>query len=173
MAIDPRKLVGENSQLNMTPMIDIVFQLILFFLFSLKFKSLDWRIESEMPRGYGVDVVPRVVEEPPHMRATLVRIGAEDLARARTKVRMAGHEWILPPESPATQVERDRILADLSARMVTLRSATAGLGEIDTPPPTGALVPHGDVMSVLDAFLIAKVDNIEFRGAAPPMPRRR
>jgi len=41
-----------NTQLNMTPMIDIVFQLILFFLFSIHFKSLDYRIESHgLTRG--------------------------------------------------------------------------------------------------------------------------
>ena len=40
----------DNAGLNMTPMIDIVFQLILFFLFNLRFKSLDYRIESSLPK---------------------------------------------------------------------------------------------------------------------------
>jgi len=173
VAIDPRKLVAENAQLNMTPMIDIVFQLILFFLFSLKFKSLDFRIEAEMPKKYGLDHLPVPVSETPHLKASLFRIRAEDLDQARTKVRMAGREWILPPAAPATQDERDRVLADIAARMADLRSTVEGLGEIDTPAPTGGLVPHGDVMSVLDAFLVAKVNQVEFQGAAPPMPHRR
>ena len=42
-----------DTSLNMTPMIDIVFQLILFFLFNLRFKSLDWRIESTLPKDKG------------------------------------------------------------------------------------------------------------------------
>ena len=172
MAIDPRKLVAENAQLNMTPMIDIVFQLILFFLFSLKFKSLDFRIEATLPKDRGGAISPPV-EIAPHMKASLFRVSAENPDLARTRVRMAGQEWILPPPTPGSEAERDRVLADLAARMVSLRSAADGKGEIDTPAPTGGLVPHGDVMSVLDAFLVAKITEVDFQGAASPMPRRR
>ncbi len=38
------------TELNMTPMIDVVFQLIVFFLLSLKFTTLDQRIENMLPQ---------------------------------------------------------------------------------------------------------------------------
>ena len=99
MAIDPRAFDTEQAQLNMTPMIDIVFQLILFFLFSLKFKSLDFRIEAQMPKNLG-EIRSTPVDIPPHLKASLFRVGAEDIDQARTKVRMAGREWILRPRCP-------------------------------------------------------------------------
>jgi hypothetical protein len=33
-------------------------------------------------------------------------------------------------------------------------------------------VPHGDVVSVLDAFIAAEVPEVMFEGAAPPLSRR-
>lgn len=49
----PPPLETANTELNMTPMIDIVFQLILFFLFNLRFKSIDFRIDSMLPKDRG------------------------------------------------------------------------------------------------------------------------
>ena len=43
----------EETEMNMTPMIDIVFQLIIFFLLSLKFKTIDRRIDSQLPKDRG------------------------------------------------------------------------------------------------------------------------
>ncbi len=42
---------GPPSELNLTPMIDIVFQLLVFFLLTLNFKSVDRRIESMLPKS--------------------------------------------------------------------------------------------------------------------------
>ncbi len=43
---------GPPSELNLTPMIDVVFQLIVFFLITLKFTTLDQRIESMLPKDH-------------------------------------------------------------------------------------------------------------------------
>ena len=42
-----------DLELNMTPMIDIVFQLIVFFMLQLKFKEIDRQIDSNLPRDRG------------------------------------------------------------------------------------------------------------------------
>ena len=39
----------EMPKPNMTPMIDVVFQLLVFFLVSMKFKTLDMKIEAFLP----------------------------------------------------------------------------------------------------------------------------
>ena len=124
-----------------------------------------------MPKNCGVAWGPPV-DLTPHLRVTLSRVHAEDLDRARTKVKLAGREWLLPLADKATEPERDRVLADIAAQIVALRPVSDGRGEIDTPMPTGGLVPHGDVMSVLDAFLVAKLTQVDFQGAAAPLPRR-
>ena len=39
---------------NMTPMIDVVFQLLIFFLVNMKFKTLDMKIEAFLPKDRGL-----------------------------------------------------------------------------------------------------------------------
>jgi biopolymer transport protein ExbD len=160
----------DNTQLNMTPMIDIVFQLILFFLFSIHFKSLDWRIESAMPKDRGPRITNTMVEQNPHIRVTLSRRNAEDLEAARTHVRVGSMEWTLPPVTAPAE-ERDAVFARIGARLGTLHRETGWPGEIDAPLPTGGLVPHADVVGVLDAFLGQGVLQVDFSGTAEPRPR--
>jgi biopolymer transport protein ExbD len=162
-----------NSELNMTPMIDIVFQLILFFLFSLKFKSLDWRIDSDLPRNAGQDI-GSPVEPSPSVKASLVRLDGEDPALARTRLKVAGREWILPELSRDGVRARDAFVEQLTRQLAELREAVPELhGQIDTPRPNGVHVPHGDVIAVLDAFVKAKYSNVDFVGTPAPLPRAR
>jgi biopolymer transport protein ExbD len=42
--------IDEEPQLNMTPMVDVVFQLILFFLLGTKFTEMERKIGLEIPR---------------------------------------------------------------------------------------------------------------------------
>lgn len=44
--------VGEDTSLNLTPLIDVVFQLVLFFLLTLRFTSVDDRIDSALPKDH-------------------------------------------------------------------------------------------------------------------------
>ena len=45
-------------------------------------------------------------------------------------------------------------------------------GEIKTPFPKGQSVPHGDVMRVLDSFLAAGIQQVNFEGAAAPLMKK-
>jgi len=161
--------LGEAG-LNMTPMIDIVFQLILFFLFNLRFKTLDWRIETQLPKGVGPNVDHWIEPDMPHVRASLTRVGTDDPATARTKVKIAGREWVLPDVARTADADREAVFHGIEVHLATLR-ALGIPGEIDTPPPTGTGVPHGDVIRVLDAFLDAKFQDVQFQGTRDPLPR--
>ena len=169
MQLVPRSF-GDDGQLNMTPMIDIVFQLILFFLFSLKFKSIDWRIESQLPtdRGPGGGHVLDL----PTLKTSLTRIDPEDALRARTQVKVGGDTWIFADHPSPGAPSRTEIVAQIAARIRALYAATERPGSIEAKPPRGGLVPHGDVVSVLDAFIAAGVPEVMFEGAAPPLSRR-
>ena len=54
MRIKQNKRVIEESELDMTPMIDIVFQLLIFFLLSAKFISLEGQLSSYLPKDRGL-----------------------------------------------------------------------------------------------------------------------
>src|SRR5262245_28436067 len=94
-----------NTQLNITPTIDIVFQLILFFLFSIHFKSLDFRIESALPKEWGPHPTPKF-DPTSRLRVSLSRRDAEDPEKARTRVKIGAQEWVLPPLAAAPE-QRD------------------------------------------------------------------
>jgi biopolymer transport protein ExbD len=43
----------EEPGLMMTPMVDIVFQLLIFFMLACRFRTTEGRIESQLPKGIG------------------------------------------------------------------------------------------------------------------------
>ena len=53
MRIKQNKRVIEEAEMDMTPMIDIVFQLLIFFLLSAKFISLEGQLSSYLPKDRG------------------------------------------------------------------------------------------------------------------------
>jgi biopolymer transport protein ExbD len=170
----------DDSALNLTPMIDVVFQLILFFLLSLRFKSLDHRHELNLP-DRGLAPTPRWVAPIPAIQADVRRDPTADPATARTRVRIAGSAFDLPParrtgdrrSDEALEVERRRVERAISSRIAEIHRETGLPGEISTPVTSGGLVPHGDVVLVLDAFVEAGVSDVKFVGARPPLPRQR
>ena len=83
----------DETEMNMTPMIDIVFQLIIFFLLSLKFKTVDRRIESQLPKDRGLQATQQFVDELPMLTVKLFRRDqevkdAEDKSLAFTRIRV-------------------------------------------------------------------------------------
>jgi biopolymer transport protein ExbD len=170
----------DEGVLNMTPMIDIVFQLILFFLFNLRFKSLDYRIESTLPKDRGIQATPQIVQDIPNVKVSLFRHDAEDPTKARTKIKIAGAEIFLPNYQwtnnkkldMAIEDERDKQFARVTAKIKDLFGSNKELkGEIDTPRPFGEAVPHADVVRILDCFLQAGIKDVNFVGAPSPLPK--
>ena len=54
---------NEAFALNLTPMIDVVFQLIIFFMCAMKFKTLEKKIEAYLPKDRGMAKTPERIEE--------------------------------------------------------------------------------------------------------------
>jgi len=170
-----------DTALNMTPMIDIVFQLILFFLLNLRFKSLDYRIETQLPRDRGIQATNQIVEEIPSIKVLLFRLNEDDPAKASTKIKVGNrYERTFGPfvwsgerkHDQAVEDQRDAQFREITAIMAGLFKENPKLkGEIETPPPKGASVPHGDIMRVLGCFLEAGVAEVNFGGAPAPLPK--
>ena len=172
----------DEGTLNMTPMIDIVFQLILFFLFNLRFKSLDYRIETQLPKDRGINPTPQLVVDIPSIKVLLFRVNEEDPSKAYTKIKIAGveykgsnYQWSgSRPSDLKLEDDRDQFYARIQGKIAELAKAGKDMkGEIDTPLPSGASVPHSDVIRVLDCFLGANIKEVNFVGSPAPLPRAR
>lgn len=48
----------EELEIDLTPMIDVTFQLLIFFICTLKFKTLEGKLETELPKDVGVNAAP-------------------------------------------------------------------------------------------------------------------
>ncbi len=48
----------EATEADMTPMIDVTFQLIIFFICTIKFKTLEGKLETQLPKDVGVNSSP-------------------------------------------------------------------------------------------------------------------
>ena len=172
---------GEDTELNMTPMIDIVFQLIIFFLLTLKFKTLDRRIESMLPKHAGLIKTPAPVPDETKIKIKVYRRDVADRAQAHTLIRVDNTaDFSLPRGWKGRSHESaDRIArydATLAAVETLVRRKLAGFGalpekvkgEIVAPPPKGGQVPHGDVLGVLNVFLKTGLTDVMFEGASAP-----
>jgi biopolymer transport protein ExbD len=156
---------AEPDRLNMTPMIDVVFQLIVFFLVSMKFKTLDMKIEAFLPKDRGLANAPAKLEDVPKLVAILKRGKGEPV----TRVKVANVEIGRISDAPEAAAETERTLAVLS-KMATDARARAGdaadkvKGEVDA----AALVPSGDVIKAVDAFIAGNLHDVTFVGTPPP-----
>ena len=175
---EDRVAASDDTELNMTPMIDIVFQLIVFFLLSLKFKTLDERIEARLP-NVGFQPTPQFEPPEPKIKVKAFRRNMVDPARAFTLLRVDnGPTFSLPPgwrgmeqESAGRRAAYRLMLERLEALILQKKQAYGqpGVrGEIVAPPPSGGVVPHGDVIQVLDAFLRAGITDVRFEGTLGP-----
>ena len=141
---------------NMTPMIDVVFQLIIVFLCSMKFRTLDMKVEADLPKTHGIREQSSMPDTRPKASLRLRR----ERGAAATRV-------VLLDASVGSAGEE--AWARLTKRLETIHGRDpATTGTIDADPD----VPHGDVMRALDSFVAASFTEVEFRGTGAPLPRR-
>jgi hypothetical protein len=177
---------GDDTELNMTPMIDIVFQLIIFFLLSLKFKTVDRRIDSMLPKDRGLAATPTFPEDFLKIKIKVFRRDMADPAKAYTMIKVDNEakQYILPKgwkgriKEEALDMARveqyDAVIAKVRsvvARKIKAHGGEIGevKGEIVAPPPKGGAVPHGDVIQMLNIFLGVGMNDVVFEGQATPL----
>ena len=147
-----------RTTMNMTPMIDVVFQLIVVFLCSMKFKTLDQKIDASLPTDCGTRPDPtRLPAYRPVLTVRLQRSGPGQPTRV-----------VLQGSSLGITGEGEALWARLTAatKGILARSRDV-VGEIDAGPE----VEHGDVVRALDGFVAAGLSDVRFSGT--PAARRR
>ena len=85
MRLVPRRL-PEDAKLEMTPMIDVTFLLLIFFLATLRFKTLEGRLDAYLPPDVGPN--PDAHVEPETPLDLVVRV-----IEPGTRLTMRGEPW--------------------------------------------------------------------------------
>ncbi len=143
----------EEVKLSITPLIDVTFLLLIFFMCAMKFKTLERKVAAYLPKKKGLIHDPVKIDDDLKISVMLKRQKGE----LGTRVKLLDAE--IGQDAPAFEV--------LDERLRTIRSDPRNQdmpGEINAMPE----VPHADVVRCIDAFMKAGINNIEFVGTAPP-----
>jgi biopolymer transport protein ExbD len=70
-----RGIASTQSKLDMTPMIDVTFLLLIFFMCTLKFKTLEGKLSAFLPKDVGVTYCPAELVEKIAIRMDVVNAG--------------------------------------------------------------------------------------------------
>jgi biopolymer transport protein ExbD len=150
--------VGDNDEnpvgINVTPLVDIIFCLCVFFMISFKFKQLEGKFDSWLPKGKGSS-------------------GAISAEGILDEVRVA-LLWDENNQRTIRQLRERRVDSDdeLSALIKEAHDDWVRMNKPDTPVTIDAeaRVPWEDVIKVMNICKSNRIDKIEFALGAPPPP---
>ena len=146
-------LTRSGIRRDITPMIDVVFLLLIFFMCTLDFKQLDSKLATYLPKEKGQQVNYEDLEPVETMRIQLSMQGERCVCRFNGK-----SIGLMPGGRKA-----------LYARVDAMRSADPGSPALITVDPA---VPHKHVVGVVDECARANVAEITFAAALPALARR-
>ena len=192
MARRKRKRVQEEkpSEPPMTPMIDVIFQLLIFFVLTMQFKSVEGRLLSQLPKTKGMD--PTVGPPPPleEIRITVccnadVEEHLNDKGRHDKKLQQREQQELSAGkltlnEKCGAWVERLHAgtLIKCGKNSPTYRDIARKVKELLDLMPRASLVldadsavPYEHVIGIVNALKEVGIQNVEFAANPRHMPR--
>ncbi len=166
-------IAKEEYKMEMTPMIDVVFLLLIFFLLTIKFKILEGKLSAYLPKDVGVNSSPAEPKEKVEITIHIVQPGAKVFAKGLHE----GEPW--SPNPPGSQAPDRRF--EFVGRELRYQIGPRKTEDIDTigrwlrdfyrkdseAPATIDCRPgsvYGDMVPVLDAAVEAGFTDITFVG---------
>ncbi len=166
----------EEVKPDMTPMIDVTFLLLIFFIVTLKFKTLEGRLDSNLPKDMGTSTQ----ETPPVEKVDIViRVGNPGLKKpdiaTKTKSKPQGRlmhfRGRILKVSVGTKVfnvrndvhDSEGLLQDLGK----LRQALINFDKEETPITLDARegIIYEDVIGILDLVIDQGFEKVSFSGS--------
>ena len=152
-------------KLDMTPMIDVVFQLLIFFMCTIRFRSLEAKLSAYLPKDVGVNSAPAAA--PVEKLDIVIKVLAEG-----SKLHPLSDEPHLPTDGGPFRYGPDRKLQFQvgALRTTSIEELAARLKEVHASQPTRAATidprartTYADMLLVLDAAMAAGFQEIGFK----------
>ena len=164
-----RQVPEEPLKGDMTPMIDVVFQLLIFFMLSIEFKELEGKLSAYLPKDVGVNQSEATPIEKLEIRLKVLKEGTklmprgDELWKGEGAYRYGNDREVQYAVGP--RVVRD--LAELRQRLkAQIQAEPKQPVTIDAYPPA----VYADVTRVLDEVIEAGYIDVTFVGARDVKP---
>ncbi len=158
-----KEIVDDHCELEMTPMIDVTFLLLIFFLCTIKFKTLEGKLSAYLPKDVGVNQTEAEPIEKIEIKLTVKTEGERRDPKNLSK-KWDGEkrfEWVGRVIDYQIGPRKTNKIDEVQDRLEELYKADPERpATIDSRPGTC----YGDVVPVLDAAVLAGFTDITFVG---------
>jgi biopolymer transport protein ExbD len=165
------RISDEECELEMTSMIDVTFLLLIFFMCTLKFKTLEGKLAAYLPKDVGVNSS----DDPPieKVEVTLRVLNEGNKIEPKREDTDPDIPWDGEPGTRYIYDATRRVEYAIGPRrtrdLEEVSRVLSQLHEADTERPATIDARKGivyeDVVKVLDAAILAKFDEVTFVGA--------
>ena len=163
-----RKPESEEDSLEMTPMIDVTFLLLVFFLCTLQFKTLEGRLSAHLPKDEGMAANPEPPREKLHIGIQVLHPGERmDATGTRPYEDPTGKSRVTYRNRQLQYTVGTLEFRDLHRLGAWLRQRKAGSQELPIVLDPSIHTILGDVVPVLDQAVQAGFGEVQFSGAGP------
>ena len=157
------ELAETKCELEMTPMIDVTFLLMIFFLCTIKFKTLEGKLSAYLPKDVGVNTSEATPMEKVEITVHVIQEGQKMDPNDARKPWSGEHryQWVGRQLSYQIGPIKFSDLGKLEDRLEVIRE-----GDPERPATIDARkgTIYGDVVPVLDAAINAGFEEITFVG---------
>jgi len=152
MARRKKSAEQEEVTLSMTPLIDVTFLLLIFFMCAMKFKTLERKVAAFLPKDRGLAKTKIKLEEKAKITVELKRTRQEKVTRVKLL---------------DSQIGVDEQGFQLLNQQIAQIHRSPGNEDLPGEIHAWAWVPHAHVIKAIDAFMAAGILDITFIGAPP------
>ena len=166
MVYKKRKIEQEPTKGDMTPMIDVTFLLLIFFMLTIEFKTLEGKLAAYLPKDVGVNQSQAEPKEKVEIRVKVVKEGSKIDPFKGIPWGGTGPFKYGPDREVTYSVgpKTTKDLAELGTRLAEFyRADPEQPATIDAFPGT----VYEDVVAVLDVAIEIGYTDITFAGARP------
>lgn len=150
---------------DLTPMIDVVFLLLIFFMCATKFKQVEQRLDAFLPIPDGLDGKKEQIIKAEEL-TVFVRDDAVMRASADFQTRAMREATYYLASRDATPVRDVNQLYQALAQIAANPEASVLIALYDEPRGKDQLVPFFNVVKVIDLCKLAGIGSVKFQAPA-------
>jgi biopolymer transport protein ExbD len=171
MARKRKRKAEEPIKADMTPMIDVTFQLLIFFMLTIEFKTLEGKLAAYLPKDVGVNTSEAEPKEKIEIKIKVITEGSKvdpydgGAYSGEGPFKYGTDREVTYSVGPRTT----RSLDELRRRLIELyRADPEQPATIDPYPGT----VYEDVVGILDIAILIGYRDITFIGAREAAPKK-